>query len=291
MPYTKQTLQHLYALSIEDVNATLNACGLTIDRNEYSDEEIQLGFDVICEYFNSGIASDYTRAAELFKKQQVAKEQSGALSQTTTKKTGKSKRPTNENVALSDNLDISELLNRATEKCGMRIKLSVATDILVACGLPDREEYTQEECARFLEACDLLNQGRTSEEIAAHFGTGDGTANSLDTIVEIVGGAALIAESGLERLVDKVTDRQTDNIPGLVNRSFLKHAAHKLAQNKENTDLFFAELEERVMAQIEGKRQARSLPATWDSEPNSLPLSSPKRMSLPEGSENPTSAE
>jgi len=189
-------------------------------------------------------------------------------------------------------LDFPELLSLAKE-LGCGISPKEAIKLLEASGLSsDAEEYNQQECDRFLEACDLLkNQGKSYEGIAAHFGTADESQTPLDQITELVSDSAIVAESGLKRLVDKVTDRQTDNIPGLVNRSFLKHAARKLAQSKENTELFFAELEERVMAQIEGKRQARSLPETWDWEPNSLPLSSPKPMSLPEGSENGTSEE
>ena len=125
----------------------------------------------------------------------------------------------------------------------------------------------------------------------SHFGIAELSQTPSEQITELVSDSTLTAESGLERLVDKVTDRQTDKIPGMVNRSYLKHAARKLAQSKENTELFFAELEERVMVQIEGKRLARSLTQTWDWEPNSLPLSSPKPMSLPEGSETGTSEE
>lgn len=40
MPYTKVALQNLHTLSLEDVDATLNACGLAKDRDEYTDEEI-----------------------------------------------------------------------------------------------------------------------------------------------------------------------------------------------------------------------------------------------------------
>lgn len=66
MPYTKEALQNLYSLSVEDVNATLSACGLSTDCNEYADEEIQSGFDTVRQYFTSERVSDYQQATDLF---------------------------------------------------------------------------------------------------------------------------------------------------------------------------------------------------------------------------------
>jgi hypothetical protein len=57
----------LYSLSQEDVEQSLIAAQLTLERDTYTDEEIQLRFDVVRSYFNQEQASDYTTAAELFK--------------------------------------------------------------------------------------------------------------------------------------------------------------------------------------------------------------------------------
>ena len=41
MPYTKIDLLDRYNISLEDVDATLNACELPLEQDEYTDEEIQ----------------------------------------------------------------------------------------------------------------------------------------------------------------------------------------------------------------------------------------------------------
>lgn len=45
----------------------------------------------------------------------------------------------------------------------------VATATLSACELPDKDEYTEEECNKFNEARSLVEQGKTYEEVAASF--------------------------------------------------------------------------------------------------------------------------
>lgn len=168
MPYSKQDLQNLYSLSLEDVDATLTACGLSLEQNEYADEQIQSGFDVIRKYFNDAQVSDYGAAAEMFNQ----------LPSPKTKKTGKGKKSGNSleqesgATTIEDNdLDISQLLTHATQDCGARISLIEAGKILSACGLPDKEQYTGVECEVFIEACTLVKQqGKTYEEVAIHFG-------------------------------------------------------------------------------------------------------------------------
>lgn len=287
MPYTKLALQNLHSLSLEDVDATLNACGLPIDQDEYTEEEIQSGFDVIRGYFTRGQAPDYTVAAELFN-QNIGGTQPQPDSQTKAKKSGKAKKPTNP-------LDISFLLSQAFEQSGKSVSLTQAVRILEACGLPDTEQYTQQECDRFVEACDLIEkQGKSYSEVAAHFGisgSNESKPDNLQQIVEQISDQAVSAESGLVGLVNKITEKRAEGIPGLVNKLFLKNVSRKLVESQGNNDMFFAELEERIMAQIEGKSPARSLEATWEWAPNSLPHSSPKPISLPEGSDNGISDE
>ena len=290
MPYTKPALQSLHIISMEDVDATLNACGLPTDRDEYSDEEIQSGFDVIRSYFNNEQANDYDSAAELFKQQiglhqeslpeYKPKTEQPATTSTVSKPTAKG-------------LAIHEVLSLASEQAGTRISLIEAGRILEACGLPDQDEYTDSECDRFLEACDLIKkQDKTYEEIAAYFEVrGADEADNVQQIVEQVSSTAVSTESGLVSLVDKVTDKQAEGLPGLVRQSYLKNASRRLAESRANDDLFFAELEKRIMTKIEGKSPTRILMKSWDREANSLPPSSPKPMSLPEGSDDGTNGE
>ncbi|MBD2732192.1 hypothetical protein H6G96_39625 [Nostoc sp. FACHB-892] len=66
MPYTKEALQNMYSLSSEDVLATLTACGLTDDTQEYSDAEIETRFDIVRQWFKDEQVSDYQEATKLF---------------------------------------------------------------------------------------------------------------------------------------------------------------------------------------------------------------------------------
>lgn len=187
MPYTKQDLQNLYSLSLEDVDATLAACELSLEQGEYSDEQIQSGFDVIRKYFNEAQVSDFAAATEMFSRQSSVG--------TKSKKTGRGKKVGNSlkqesgatTIEESD-LDISQLLAQATSQCETRISLTEAGKILAACGLPDKEEYTGAECDRFVEACTLVKeQGKTYEEVAVHFGVAqESKANAHSVVLEEV---------------------------------------------------------------------------------------------------------
>jgi hypothetical protein len=64
MPYTKETLQNVYSLTPEEVDATLTACGLTLEQEEYSDSDIESKFDKVRDYFQSQQVTDYEQAAQ-----------------------------------------------------------------------------------------------------------------------------------------------------------------------------------------------------------------------------------
>ena len=95
-------------------------------------------------------------------------------------------------------------------------------------------------------------------------------------------------DEDLLRLVNKITAKQASgtNIRELVRQAYLLNLSRQMTENQDGTDTFFAEVEERVMAQIEGKSRARSLNANWEWAQNSLTPSSPKQMSLPEDLDN-----
>ncbi len=292
MPYTKQNLQTLHNLSPEDTNQTLAAAKLPLDKETYTEEEIQLGFDVIRGYFNSGQAVDYATAVELFA-QEVAVTQ---LIEPDTQ--AKTDRLQNDKKATTKTLDFPELLSFAKDLLGCSIPPKEAIKLLEACGLSaDAEHYNQEECDRFLEACDLLkHQNKSYEEVAAHFGgesAKPSPTNGRAQLIELLGGSVLAADEELCRLINKITAKQADrtDIERLVQWSYLENVSRKLSDNQNNTSTLFDELEQRAMDYIEGKSPARSLQPNWDWAPNSLPSSSPKPMILPEGSENGTSGE
>jgi hypothetical protein len=265
MPYTKLDLQTLYSLSPEEVEQTLTAVNLPLEKETYTDEEIQSGFDVIRSYFNSGQVSDYTAAAELFSQQQRTSQELETQPQVVSKQPRKSKKSNNSNgdgAVKNKPLDISELLSQASEKCGTRIKLSEATNILAACGLPDQEEYSQEECDRFLEACDQIkNQGKTDDEVAAHFGAANEQSDIQADVREIlgmIGSAAVATESDLLHVLNELSVKRGRAISEMYDRLLLTQVAQQLKE-RQKARAFLADFGERLEAYVEGKSPVRAM--------------------------------
>ena len=50
------------------------------------------------------------------------------------------------------------------------ISANTVKSTLKACGLPVRDEYTEDEVERFTKARSLFEEGKTRKEVAAHFG-------------------------------------------------------------------------------------------------------------------------
>ena len=55
MPYTKIDLLDRYNISLEDVDATLNACELPLEQDEYTDEEIQSLYQLNVKLHRKGL--------------------------------------------------------------------------------------------------------------------------------------------------------------------------------------------------------------------------------------------
>lgn len=271
MPYTKQDLQNLYSLSFEDVIATLAACGLSPEQDEYADEQIQLGFDVIRKYFNDAQVGDYAAAAEMFSKHCLPK----------TKKTGRGKKLSNSleqdpSIAMveENDLDISQLLALASEQAGTRISLIEAGKILSACDLPDKEQYTGVECDRFVEACTLVKeQGTTYEEVAAHFGVAQQSKVNthsavLEEVRQLLSQPAFSQAEEIRAALPQMAVEQLEEIKAL----FWQMTAQRLRQYVDSGQL-----------EAEIRQASKSVLAT--SSGNSLgllnPSSSPNQKRLP----------
>ncbi|MBW4559197.1 MAG: hypothetical protein KME59_25425 [Trichormus sp. ATA11-4-KO1] len=294
MPYTKEALQNMYSLSLEDVLATLTACGLSHDTQEYSDAEIESGFDVVRQLFTSGQASDYQQATTLF---QQSLENSSSESSTesnsqsgTEPKNGRKKSRKKTQFPI----DVTELLVIARDQ-GFKLTLSQALIILQACGLSEQDEYSSDECDRFLETCkSIKQQDKSFEEVIADLTVPQTNESSeqleLEAVIESVSEKAVAARVDLSSLVDKITAVQAQDVPELVQSLYLKNVALKLQQSDSENNLF-AQLEERIMARIEQKKQQRQELSgmTWETKP--LEPSSEKLMLSPNVSENGTNTD
>lgn len=267
MPYSKELLQQTYSLSLDDVDATLRACTLPLEQSEYSDEEIRLRFEPIRELIKLG--KSYKQAEAHFQKQ--------------------SKKSTDK--AEFTPMNILEMLTHINLEYGIKLELTEALEIITACGLsPNQKEYQQLECERFLEACDLMkSQNQTYLDVANHFGV---SFNSDDTeqIAEFFGEEASVSEDELVNLVDNITLQRAQNIPGLVNRMYLKNVIRTLEENKQDIKSFYSGLEQRILERIQGKSRLKTLMGNqW--QMTDLPPSSPTPMLSPNVSETGTSTD
>lgn len=191
MPYSKQELITLYSLDEDEVNQTLTAAEISVDSEPYTDEQIKTGFELIRSYFNSGQVSDYVAAAELFKQRQATEHLEGKPQAKAKKKALGNKLASQEesNAQEGDRLNVLQLIAQASEHCGVKIELLEAIQIMPSCGLlPNQSEFTQDECDRFLEACELVrNQNKSYAEAAA--------TNSSNALIEEINEYLDIASS------------------------------------------------------------------------------------------------
>ena len=186
-------------------------------------------------------------------------------------------------------LDITELLVIARER-GYKIALSQALIILQVCGLSEQDEYSPDECERFLETYkSIKEQNKSFEEVASELAalneSGISQQLKLDAVIENVSEKAVAARDDLSNLIDRITAAEAEEITGLVQSLYLKNVALKLQQSDSGNNLF-AQLEERIMARIAQKKQQRAQLSgmIWETTP-SLP-SSPMPMLSPNVSKN-----
>jgi hypothetical protein len=258
------------SLSDQEITASLNACGL-IDKPQYTVEEKGL-FDTCRSLIEAG--KTYEEVQGTFDlegyRQQSAVEQQALSSEPATAKVEKATKK-NKKADKPPTVHLADLLSFGRVETGHQLSLSDVAKLLELCGLPEKEEYTISERDRFSEACRTLKTMTTQKPQ---------TFEIEQRIAEV----AIASEEGLIRLVDKVTDKQALNISGLVNALYLQKVSHKLAQTPEEIGIFYAQLEQRILDQIEGKSRLPSLMGV-SGQTISLPHSSDTPTQLPSASE------
>lgn len=203
MPYTKEALQNIYELSPEEINTVLQTSELAIERDEYSDEEIA--------------SVSFQQAVETVKQQRLNSVNIESIENTeshTSSSEGKKKKKQKQ-----DNpMDITELLSKARNK-GIKLALMEAMQILQACGLSEKEEYSPDECNRFLEAGDLFKkQNKSLQEIAQHFGIIDdeSTLPISDNLLQELGDVtALLGEEEIQVIREIVQEKAKGDVAQL----------------------------------------------------------------------------
>ncbi len=102
-------------------------------------------------------------------------------------------------------IDSSQLLAMASEQVGSPVTLVEAGKVLMACGLPNLENYTPQQCEVFIEACTLVKrQGKTHQEVALHFGVtpeGDDLIEKVhDLLTQVSSSQAELIRSALPKM-------------------------------------------------------------------------------------------
>ena len=285
MPFTKENLMMLYSLSLEDVDRTLTAATIPLDKETYEDEEISTRFDVIRNYFNAGQASDYTVAAELFQQHQARAQQVEEEVQSNNKGSGKDKNSTSDNengVSGGDRLNLLELIANASDRCEIKIELLEAIQIMASCGLePNQEDFTSDQCDRFVSACDLiLKQKKTLEEVVEHFGAP--ATSTIDAVEMQLEQTAINLEQSGNGIVSEVMKSKAKADATAAASLYLKHLSNEFGSPE--FQLAWHQMEEALKAKVVGKSRLRARQIVGEMQaiqPSSLPLTA-----LPKASDN-----
>ncbi|MBV8887273.1 MAG: hypothetical protein JO235_25215 [Chroococcidiopsidaceae cyanobacterium CP_BM_RX_35] len=246
--YQRHELQN--TLSQEEFVQTLQLSVLS-EKEEYTEDEAER-FQECLQLMEQG--KSYDEVAELMQQNDIVPSaspqpaESESLAPDQEAKNGKkpSVKP----------LEFSELLS-LTKELGCSASPKEAIKLLEACGLSsEAEQFNQEECDRFLEACDLLkNQGKTYEEIAAHFGADREIeiAADMESATEEV--ASILDQSG-NGLVSEMMRYKAKADVSAAPFQYLGYVAEELGspEFKENMQ----RVEELVKGKVEGKSQART---------------------------------
>jgi hypothetical protein len=238
MPYTKESLQNLFSLSKEDVDQTLLAAKLPVDREEYSDEEIK-SFEAIRNLLSEGKARDYAEAASIFEEQQ------NSLGST---KKSKTRKKSSDSSKL---LDFSDLLNTAKSN-NYFLSPKEAIKLLEICGIAaDAENYSEEQSEKFLEMCRLYKkEGKSLEELALIAGLQIGSFFE-DEIEKTV---VALENSGTD-LVNEIMRAKAKADADAARSLYLQHLASQFGSPEFQKA--WKEMEEQIKNAVLGKLEAR----------------------------------
>ena len=181
-------------------------------------------------------------------------------------------------------MDFDSLRSWVSEEVGIRVSPIELGCIIQACGLPDQEEYTQDECDRVREAADIFkNQGKSYAEVADCLGKTNESLNidaDVQEILGMIGSAALSTEEDLLQVLNKLSAKRGQAISAMYERLLLTHTAQQLRERQQARDSL-TKFGEQLEAFVEGKSSIRTVrmtspPALDQTTWKSLPESSDK---------------
>lgn len=268
MPYKIDDLIGSRNLSQEDVVKTLEAAGLPVDKEEYSDEDITSKFDVIRSFFTEERVKNYEEAKTLFTVQNSSKPSKNRASKNGRKSQKKTpiESPSQQQESSTENteeelLSVTELLTLAKNRLNLTLTLRQASKILEAGKLPDKDTYTRVESEMFLILCKKINE--------------DDAFDISSLITDTTSGL----ERGMIGLLDAVTQERAKEIPEALKQLYMKNAAQALIGEQEKIESFFLALKDNIVAGVEGESPLRSITEVdWIPEQLTKSPSSPKQL-------------
>lgn len=131
-------------------------------------------------------------------------------------------------------LDSSQLLALACGQLKTSISLIEAGRILSACGLPEIEQYTTQQCEVFIEACSLVKQqGKTLEEVALHFGVTPDNNTLVEEVHGLLGQVSSTQAQQIRTALPKMAVEQLQEVKSL----FWRMTARRLRQYVDSGQL------------------------------------------------------
>jgi hypothetical protein len=240
-------------LSADEVQRTLSSCYL-LEKSEYTDDERHI-FHECRSLIEQGKSDE-----ELSQHFAYRKDESSANSPKSESKSKKS--------AKSKSLSLFELKAVISDLIGSKISLADILRLVEASGLEEKETYTQSECDRMIET---ISKSRDS---------GDGDINAT------IQGLSIASQEGFAKLVDRVTDKLAESAPDAFNQIYLQKIAANMTANQQQIRDFYNQLEETIIAELEGKKSPLQMLIDSHTRPSLFSMKS--AVSLPESSSDTT---
>jgi hypothetical protein len=255
MGYNKEYLSKHFQISIDQLDLDIKACDLNVHKDDYSSEELDTlqkyrdliaPFEELRNRFSIAILSKGEKSPhqvlEEFLQKETADSTDGSDeedassddSQPTPKKSlRKKKKP----MALFD------LLKEGQKKTDKPITLSRGIELLGACGLPEKSEYSPEEVEKFLVTCDrIINQGHSLAQVA--------TDNGVKTTGSLWERTNTLGVQRSQQVVETMSDTFAvvdEQICQVFEQSYLQNLEESLSNG--NFDEAYERARQRIRAQ------------------------------------------
>jgi hypothetical protein len=244
-------------LPTENIQAILAACYLQ-DKSEYTDDERHL-FNECRNLIEQGKSNEELAQHFAYRKDENDVNLSSSQPskpEIKSKKGGKSKP-----------INLLELKTMIGESVGSKVSLVDTLKLVEALGIEEKEVYTQQECDRIIEA---INE----------------SSNSGGDISATIQGLSTASQEGFAKLIDRVTDKLAESAPDAFNQIYLQKIAANMANNKQQIRDFYNQLEETIIAELEGKKSPLQMLIDSHTHPSLFSMKS--AASLPESSSDTT---